>query len=52
MGDTKMLQAIIDGQAAVREDLSGQIQEVKREVKKVSEKIDKVENKVFPQSTS
>ena len=38
MADTKMLQAILDGQTTIKED----IKEVKEEVKKNGERIDKL----------
>ena len=38
MTDTKMLQAILDGQATIKED----IKEVKEEIKKNGERIDKL----------
>ena len=44
MNDTqKMLQAIINGQSAIKQELSGKIDKVDQKVDKLDEKLDKVE---------
>ena len=44
MNDTKkMLQAIINGQSAIKQELSGKIDKVDQKVDRLSEKLDKVE---------
>ncbi|MBU1032180.1 hypothetical protein KKE03_04660 [Patescibacteria group bacterium] len=44
MNDTqKMLQAIINGQSTIKQELSGKIDKVDQKVDKLTEKLDKVE---------
>lgn len=44
MNDTqKMLQAIINGQSAIKQELSGKIDKIDQKVDKLSEKLDQVE---------
>ncbi|OGE33855.1 hypothetical protein A3C59_01970 [Candidatus Daviesbacteria bacterium RIFCSPHIGHO2_02_FULL_36_13] len=44
MNDTqKMLQAIINGQSAIKQELSGKIDKIDLKVDKLDEKLDKVE---------
>ncbi|OGM05688.1 hypothetical protein A2125_00185 [Candidatus Woesebacteria bacterium GWB1_43_5] len=40
MSDTKMLQAILNGQSAIREHVSQQILNVRKDIKKVEKKVD------------
>ena len=40
MSDTKILQAILDGQSAIKEELKGEINKVKEDVLRVEKKVD------------
>ena len=46
MADTKMLQAIIDGQRAIKEELKGGVEKVRKDVSRVEDKVDDVKKEV------